>query len=253
MKHLINWKVFFILLISSIVSVICVFPYILTLQGDLLRQLNISIPVLFMAQLVQTTILFSITIFFGLLFAKTIGFKFPLIDALLTKTDYKKVLRSIAPLSIVSGILVALAIYGLDFLFSMQGSALSTHQNYAPVWQTLFAALYGGIVEEVLMRLFLMSLFVWIAMKLLRRTTPSNASIAIAIVLAAILFGLGHLPITAALTTITPLIVVRAIVLNGIGGIVFGWLFWKKGLESAILAHFTTDIFLLTLLPILLT
>jgi len=50
---------------------------------------------------------------------------------------------------------------------------------------------------------------------------------------------------------LTPLVVVRAIILNGIGGVVFGWLFWKKGIESAIIAHFETDIFLLTLLPIL--
>ena len=38
-------------------------------------------------------------------------------------------------------------------------------------------------------------------------------------ILAAILFGLGHLPATAAIMTITPLVVVRALVLNGFLGI----------------------------------
>jgi hypothetical protein len=42
---------------------------------------------------------------------------------------------------------------------------------------------------------------------------------------------------TAALVPITSVIVVRALVLNGIVGIVTGWLFWERGLESAIIAH----------------
>jgi membrane protease YdiL (CAAX protease family) len=101
------------------------------------------------------------------------------------------------------------------------------------------------------MRLFLMTLFIWVGMKLFRHTQPSKVGIIISIFLAAIIFGLGHLPITASLTTITTIVVIRAIVLNGIGGIVFGWLYWKKGLESAMIAHFTTDVFLLTLIPLL--
>jgi membrane protease YdiL (CAAX protease family) len=89
-------------------------------------------------------------------------------------------------------------------------------------------------------------------MKIFHRDKPTQTGIVISIFLAAIIFGLGHLPITASLVAITPLIVLRAIVLNGIGGIVFGWLFWKRGLESAMIAHFTADIFLLTLLPLVL-
>lgn len=73
-----------------------------------------------------------------------------------------------------------------------------------------------------------------------------------AIVISTVLFGLGHLPVTAALTVITPLVVARAIVLNGIGGLVFGWLYWKKGLEYSIVAHFAADIVLLAVLPALL-
>jgi membrane protease YdiL (CAAX protease family) len=149
------------------------------------------------------------------------------------------------------GVATAVAIYLLDMLFTFWGAALSTHQNLAPVWQKLLAAVYGGVSEEILMRLFLMTLLVWIGMKVFRQKQPHKAGIIVSIFLAAIIFGLGHLPITAALTDLTPIIVLRAVVLNGVGGIVFGWLFWKKGLESAMIAHFTTDIFLLTLLPLL--
>lgn len=155
-------------------------------------------------------------------------------------------------MSVLSGIVVTAVIYGLDALFTALGTQLTTHHSNAPMWQTLLASFYGGITEEILMRLFLMTLFIWIGIKLFRLKEPSTVGIIIPIVLAAIIFGLGHLPITASLTKITPMVIGRAVVLNGIGGIVFGWLFWKKGLESAMIAHFTTDIFLLTLFPIFL-
>jgi len=252
MKNSINWKLFFILLGSSLLSVICVFPYIISVQSELLNKIDLSIQYLFLAQFIQSIILFSIVIFFGLLLIKDTGFKLPLIKAIIEKENYKKILKDILGKSVFSGIFTAIAIYSLNTIFAIFKVGITTHQNLASVWQTLLASFYGGITEEILMRLFLMTLFVWMGMKLLKQKKPSSTVVVISIFLAAIIFGLGHLPITASLTTITPLVISRAIILNGIGGIIFGWLYWKKGLESAIIAHFTTDIFLLTLLPLLL-
>jgi membrane protease YdiL (CAAX protease family) len=61
---------------------------------------------------------------------------------------------------------------------------------------------------------------------------------------------LGHLPVTSQITALTGTVVIRAIVLNGIGGIIFGWLYWKKGLESAMIAHFSADIVLHIIFPL---
>ncbi len=58
-----------------------------------------------------------------------------------------------------------------------------------------------------------------------------------AIILAAVLFGLGHLPALAGMVTLTPLIVFRTVLLNALGGLLFGWLFWRRNLETAIVAH----------------
>ena len=251
MKKAVNWKVFLLLVSLSLVSVICVFPYVITLQHEALSKLDISIWFLFFAQFIQSAILFSILIFLGLFFIKRTQFQMPLINAIVEKKNYSKLLKSILGISILAGILTAVSIYALDALFSMQGVGISTHQTYAPIWQKLLAAFYGGITEEIITRLFLMSLFIWIGMKLRKQNNPSTITIIVSIFLAAIIFGLGHLPITASLIEITPLIVLRAVVLNGIGGVIFGWLFWKKGLESAMIAHFIADIFLLTLLPLL--
>lgn len=250
MKNAINWKIFSVLLGISLVSVACVFPYVLTVQAEVLKNVPVSIPVFFAIQLAQSAILFSFAIFFGLWLAKKINFKLPLLEAIFEGGDYIKVLKAIAAPSALWGAGVAVAIYVVDFIFTILGAGITTHQSYAPIWQRLLASVYGGVTEEVLMRLFVMTFFVWIGMKIFKRDEPSRAGIIIAIVLAAIIFGLGHLPITASLTALTPLVIGRAIVLNGIGGVVFGWLFWKKGLEAAMIAHFTADIFLLTLLPL---
>jgi membrane protease YdiL (CAAX protease family) len=251
MRNCINWKLFFILLILSLISVVCIFPYILSLQGDIFAKAGVSIQFLFFAQLLQGLIFFSIAIFLGLFFTEKVHFHLPVLEALLEKGNYQKVLHNILGLSALAGIGSAILIYSGDYLFSLLGAGISTHQGYAPVWQTLLAAFYGGITEEIIMRLFLMTFFIWISMKLLRRDKPLQISIVVSIIIAAIIFGLGHLPITASLTQLTPLIIIRAIVLNGIGGVIFGWLFWKKGLESAMIAHFSADIFLLTILPLL--
>jgi membrane protease YdiL (CAAX protease family) len=100
-----------------------------------------------------------------------------------------------------------------------------------------------------------MTLIVWIFFKIKKTADgkPTTIGIWLAIIITAIIFGLGHLPITGSITTITPLIVARAVILNGIGGIIFGWLYWKKGLESAMISHFSADILLHVIYPFILS
>ena len=66
------------------------------------------------------------------------------------------------------------------------------------MWGWSSAALYGGVMEELLMRLFLMSLLAFLGWKLFfRREKQSPTGVIIAAnVLAALLFAAGHLPVT---------------------------------------------------------
>jgi len=104
----------------------------------------------------------------------------------------------------------------------------------------------GGINEKVLLRLFMMSLLAWLGYFISH--TPEGKSIVavfwIANVLAAVLFGLGHLPATSLLLPMTPLVVLRAVVLNASVVFVFSYLDFTRGLESAMLSHFSADIVL---------
>ena len=51
------------------------------------------------------------------------------------------------------------------------------------------------------------------------------------------LFGLGHLPALAQSVTLTPALVARTVLLNAVAGVLFGWLYWRRSLEAAMVAH----------------
>jgi len=155
--------------------------------------------------------------------------------------------------SILWGVLSGVLIVVADFAFQGLSVSLIQEEIHAPIWAALLASFYGGIAEEVLMRLFVMTLLVWLISKITKtiKGLPARWSVWVAIILASVLFGLGHLPFTSQLTDLTALVIVRAIVLNGIGGVVFGWLYWKKGLVSAMIAHFSADIVLHIITPMM--
>jgi hypothetical protein len=69
-------------------------------------------------------------------------------------------------------------------------------------------------------------------------------------VLFALAFGAAHLSAQAAIgLPLNFLVVISTLVLNGIGGLIFGWLFWSFGLESAMLAHMFADILRHSFIP----
>jgi membrane protease YdiL (CAAX protease family) len=49
---------------------------------------------------------------------------------------------------------------------------------------------------------------------------------------------------------LNPLVITCALLLNGLGGLAFGWFYWKQGLESAMTAHFSADVVLHVITPL---
>jgi hypothetical protein len=102
------------------------------------------------------------------------------------------------------------------------------------------------VLEELAFRLLLFSFLVWLLGKIWRnpQVFASAGILWLANAVIAIGFGLAHLPHWSAIATLTPLIVATIVFLNSIGGLTFGYLYWRKGLEAAMLAHFIADIVL---------
>jgi len=300
MKKLINWKLFFILLVVCIITSLMVLPYALSLtspaeliedsvieselytdaelldeelieedflaveddslEDEIIAETEAEIVItpflIVISTIINNLILFGIAIFLGLLLSKKIGqekggFRLPIIEGILNKENKSKEFKALLLPSIGLGVIAGVLIILLSIPFN---KAIPEFLNMDPIpaWQGFLASFYGGIAEEVLLRLFVVTLFVWITFKIKKTSDgkPTDFGIWLSIVLAAILFGLGHLPATAQIVPLSGLVIFRAILLNGIAGVICGWLYWKKGLESAILAHFSADIVLHVITPI---
>ncbi|MGQ0590887.1 MAG: CPBP family glutamic-type intramembrane protease [Sphingosinicella sp.] len=105
--------------------------------------------------------------------------------------------------------------------------------------------LYGGIVEELLLRWGLMSLFVWAAWRLGgAKDVVQPWTVWAGLIASSLLFAAGHLPVLHALLPDPPGWFVGLVLgANFISGLLFGWLFWRRGLEAAMLAHALAHLF----------
>lgn len=257
-----NWKLFLMLWIGAVIGIVAVIPYILTLQSEMLQSLELPMPlsILIALQIIQGAVLLGILTVLGLLLANKIGLGAPILESLLQKESVVGKLKSILPISIILGVIASLMIIGLDvFIFQplliqeLGELANSLSQTAQPAaWQGFLASFYGGIAEEIQLRLFFMSLLAWLGSFISKHVNgkANNTVLWIANILAAFVFGLGHLPAASLIFPLTTLVVIRIILLNSIGGIIFGWLYQTRGLESAMIAHFSADLVLHVLFTI---
>jgi intracellular septation protein A len=147
----------------------------------------------------------------------------------------KKPLILTAIVAILGGMLLILS----DLLFFGNYSD-AIRESYAvkpTVTYILAAVVYGGVIEEVMLRLFFMSLLAFLLQKLFRKGSGTTGLLIAANLIAALLFAAAHLPATAMLMGLTPMILFRCFLLNGGLGLLFGWLYRKFGLRYAMLAH----------------
>jgi hypothetical protein len=154
-------------------------------------------------------------------------------------------------LAAAAGVAVGLVVLGLSALGRPgAGHAPGLAAAWPWAWRGALASFYGGLVEEVECRLFLVGLLVWLLARF-RHGLALPWMFVAAIVLAALLFGAGHLPAAfAAGLAGSPQAVARIVLLNVPVGLACGALFWKHGLEHAMLAHFCADLVLHVAAPL---
>ncbi|WP_052129903.1 CPBP family intramembrane glutamic endopeptidase [Ureibacillus sinduriensis] len=245
--------------ISLFLAVICliggffVLPYQIATLQDTFPQENDSLiealPVPYSLMLVINSIQILMIAFFlsfiGIKLARKTGFSLSILDAFFQKEKIKLETRKVI-VSIVFGFITAFVLVGMDrFYFQNKIEILGELQSGFSLMGLLAGIFYGGVFEEIMLRLFFMSLLVWILMKLFKRDEKKlpNYYYWISILIASIVFAAGHLPATNMLFgELSFVLIVRCFVLNGIGGIFFGYLYWKKGFEYAVIAHMFTHI-----------
>jgi membrane protease YdiL (CAAX protease family) len=240
----VDWRVFGVLLAAGLLGVLAVMPMAIEMvEGGAFGPAEIPAipwPLIVALALVQNGILLSVVILIGMVLSERVGLRMDLIRAW-TRGVPGPAPGSILLPGLVVGAVAGAVLVGIEAAFFLRHLPASMQALFEiPLWKRLLGGVvYGGITEELLMRLFLLSLVAWLLGRWWK--TPAGAPAAgafwAAILVVAVLFGLGHLPATSAVAPLTPLLVARALVLNGIAGVAFGYLYWKHGLEAAMAGH----------------
>jgi membrane protease YdiL (CAAX protease family) len=241
------WRVLWLLLTASLAGAAAAIPLVLEefrplVQGAPLP--SIPFPLLIAIGVAQNAVLLAVLIGVGLLLARKLDLGAPLLESWL----YHEQPPVSAPDSLKSGVLVGVSV-GIVLLGALLLAAPHlpglpfVSAARAAIWKRVLVCFYGGIDEEVLSRLFLLTLLAWLGTRVFQKQKARVSTVTFwsANIIVAILFGLGHLPNAALVMRITPTVVVLALTLNGIAAVPFGYLYWKRGLESAMIAHFCAD------------
>lgn len=145
----------------------------------------------------------------------------------------------------VSAILLVTILGGFAFImadhliFNNFSDIIKASYKAKPTIEYIIASIiYGGVVEEVMLRLFFMSLIAFIIQKVSKKKEINNKILILSNVIAALLFAAGHLPATyTMMAPVTPMIIFRCFLLNGGFGLMFGRLYRKHGIHCAMIAH----------------
>ncbi len=201
--------------------------------------------------LINPTILMLIAVVVGTLLYQKVNLSVPILEKWVGIKENPIPIREILAYGTIGGLLTGIVLSSLGLIG--RGLIPSEFEQLGESLQLTLAArfLYGGITEEILMRFGLMTLLVWIASKIFKGTNPSVYWIGI--ILAALIFAVGHFPIVfQSIDDPSSIMLAYVLIGNSVGGLVFGWLYWKKGLESAFLAHIFAHVAMVSFEKILL-
>ena len=224
--HISKSTSFFILWLLCLIGTACVLPLV-----EVVANTNFTTKA-YLVGFAQAAILYAILVYFGIKFARATQF-----SIFMPSFKVKSIL-----MDILIGVVLAFFIYFIDLSVFKLDDIIDFPT--IPFWKKFIASFYGAFNEEVSMRLFFISLLVKLFDIIFKPKAKRSIFIILAILISAMAFAAGHLPAMKELTELTTLTITRTFVLNGLGGIIFGWLYWRKSLVSAMIAHGTTDIVL---------
>ena len=230
-----NWQFLLLVLLGGLLGGYCIGLYSYdSLDPKLLEELqsqNVSKEMMALSSMIQYGIVFGLILaIVGIILSKKIK---------LWK-EFKINKKAIIATSIIT-IICALLLYpGDKLIFGSLNTWVNEQYVVKPtIYKIVGGLLVGGIIEEVMMRLFFMSLVIFVVSKLFyknKKEVPVSVFV-IANIISTLLFAAGHLPSTSTMTTLTPLIIFRCFLFNGGIGLCFGYLYRKYGIGYAMISH----------------
>ena len=194
-----------------------------------------------LASVFQSALLVALAVWGGTALAPAVGLRAPAFEAAATRRPIMPALKPQIIPGFIAGVAGGLLLFASLRLSPAAIAALQGQFN-PPLYARV---LYGGITEEVLLRWGLMTAFTWLAWRFFqgKRGAVNPGLTWLAIAVSALLFGVGHLPVASYLIgSLNGPVVLFVVGLNATFGLLFGWLFWRRGLESAMVAHAVTHL-----------
>jgi len=198
------------------------------------------------ASALQSSVMLAVAAICGTLLGPRLGLGAPAFGATARGRPSPGPIRAALLPGMLGGVAGALMLWGFG---QLAPAALVALQNRFAM-PAATRLLYGGVTEEILVRWGLMSTLAWACWRITQRGsgTPSRRVFWFAILCSALLFGAGHLPAAIGLMGHLAVgVAVYIVVANAGFGVIAGWLFWRFGLEAAIVAHVVTHALLLAL------
>jgi membrane protease YdiL (CAAX protease family) len=148
--------------------------------------------------------------------------------------------------SILFGFLIGLMIIiTMKYLIApVEPKILQRFQRDAqlPMWQWLLVVFHAPVLEEILFRLFFLTLFAFLMTKISKKKMLSDKRLWSANLLAAFFFAAGHLPPWLQQTHPTFGLLAAVIMINLVAALLFGYYYMKRGIQFAILSHMGADV-----------
>ncbi len=214
-----------------------------TLLPEVLAGVPLPMPLwaLSLLSVAQSAVFVALAVWAGVALAPAVGLHAPAFGAVITQRPNAPGLRLQLVWGLIAGLLSGVFLY-TAWRYAPPALAEASERLSFPL---VARVLYGGITEELLLRWGLMTALVWLAWRFLqrRRGVPEAGYVWLAIAVSALLFGAGHLPVAVALVgALNASAVVWVVGVNTAFGVLFGYLFWRSGLESAMIAHAVTHV-----------
>ncbi len=251
-----RWRVKVAALLGAVCAVgaAAVIPYQLALLPAVRAELPLPVPLVALVSALQSGVLFGLLAWAGLRLGASVGLGAPRLEAWAQGAPGQPLdLRALGQsFGLGFALTAVVSVVDVTWVLPAMPPPLAPLPTVGP-GLGLLASIYGTVNEEVLLRLFFTTALVWLAARVFGRgdAGPPAGVYVSCIVLAAVLFGVGHLPIAAKIWALTPGVVARVVLLNATLGVAFGWLYWRRGLEHAMVAHFAADLVLHVAAPLL--
>ncbi|GHO47222.1 CPBP family intramembrane glutamic endopeptidase [Ktedonospora formicarum] len=245
-------KAFWFLLLCTAMSSLLIIPYTFALLGINNPSMSV-ITITTIAEIVQDVIFSAIGAGIGLWLGSGIGLGAPLLEDWLNgRREAARAFVKGLPLAFIIGLLAGIIVFILAALLSLVAPMKTSEPaNLPSTWQGFLAAISAGIREEIWTRLGLLTLFAWLGTKIVRGGRLSASIFWIANILAALIFASLHFTNAAIIGASGVAMVLNILLLNSIVGLTFGWVYWKRGILLAMVAHFACDIILHVIPPLL--